>query len=669
MRIKIDETIFPRLQKYCLVISLVVSLLTFLVYLPALENDFVNWDDQYYVYENQNIWTLNGESLKWMLTAYHASNWHPLTWLSHGIDYAVWGLNPMGHHLTSIVLHGLNTFLVVILITQLVSFGRKDITDHIRISNFEFRDSLLAGAVTGLLFGLHPLHVESVAWVSERKDVLYAFFYLLSILAYVRYAGAEAGKRAVPYVMCLVLFVFSLLSKPMAVSLPVVLLILDVYPFRRLGKEGIFRGKKKVLIEKVPFFALSIVSSILTVQAQGSAGALRSLELYSLYERILVGIQALMFYLYKMVWPVDLAPLYPYPSEASLFDIQYLGIVVLVTGITAFCTWQWRKQKVWAAVWAYYVVTLFPVLGIVQVGEQAAADRYTYLSSLGPFLLAGLGAFKITMKTPDKIYGFLSTMIPVACISVILCGLLSIFTIQQIKTWKDSVTLWNKELNIYPDSTHIAYYNRGKAFEDSKNYGKALNDYEKAIELNPRFPDSFINRGTVLEAIGSHEAAIKSYKKAIALVPDAEDVFYNRGISYGSLGQYQRAIQDLTEAITLNPQYTIAYNNRGVFWGITGDYKRSISDLSRAIQFNPQFVEAYYNRGITYMSMKNYQQAIKDLSLAIRMDAKHAKAYFSRGNVYLKTGDYQMALQDFQEAARLGDGKAQEYLRSRGIQW
>jgi Tfp pilus assembly protein PilF len=460
------------------------------------------------------------------------------------------------------------------------------------------------------------------------------------------------------------------MSKPMAVTLPVVLLILDVYPFERMGIRGLFTSQRRVVVEKVPFFALSIVSSILTVQAQEAGGALKSLEMHSMGERILVAFRALMFYLYKMVLPLDLAPLYPYPAVTGLLDIEYLGMVLLVIGITVFCIWQWRRQKVWAVVWSYYVVSLFPVLGIVQVGEQAAADRYTYLSSLGPFLLTGLGALEVIKRVFDTKYGpVVFGKIYIVFVSVFLCGLFSIFTVQQIKIWKDSVTLWNHNLNIYPDSTHVAYYNRGKAFEDDKNYRKALDDYEKAIELNPGFPDSFINRGTVLETIGSHHQAIESYNEAIKIDLRAEDAYYNRGISYGSLGQYQKAIQDFTTAIALNSEYTIAYHNRGVSWGITGDYKRSISDLTMAIRLNPQYGEAYYNRGITYKGMKNYQQAVQNFSMAIRIDSRHAKAFFHRGNVYLISGDVQRALEDYQEAARLGDGKAQGYLRSRGIQW
>jgi tetratricopeptide (TPR) repeat protein len=660
-----------------LAVALVIPLVTVLVYIPALHNGFVNWDDNVYVYENEHIRSLGKKSLQWMLTAYHASNWHPLTWLSHGIDYAVWGLDPLGHHLTSIVLHGLNTFLVVILITRLVMLGQAKASGDSQYSSpvtrhSSLRSPLVAGALTGLLFGIHPLHVESVAWVSERKDVLYAFFYLLSVLSYVRYVttlGKEGSVHYRWYVLCLVLFVCSLMSKPMAVTLPVVLLILDVHPFGRTGIKGLFTSHWRLLVEKAPFFVLSVVSSVLTLQAQEAGGALKSLQLHSLGERILVSIRALLFYFYKMICPVDLAPLYPYPVDASLLDINYLGMIVIVVGITVFCIWSWKKQKIWAVVWTFYVVTLLPVLGIVQVGEQAAADRYTYLSTLGPFVLAGLGAFKIIKLVHERKGVLFLWKMPALSLFIFLCTLLLIFTVKQIKVWKDSVVLWDYELKIYPDASYVAYYNRGKAYEERAEYTEALDNYKRAIGMNPRFPDSFINQGTVLEVTGSHKQALESYNKAILLDPAAADAYYNRGISFGSVGQYQQAIQDFTQAVSLDPQYALAYHNRGVFLGMAGDYERSISDLSMAIQLNPRHSEAYYNRGITYKNMENYQQAIQDCSMAIRMDPENAKAYSSRGNLHLSAGDIKRALQDYQEAARLGDGNAREYLRSRGIMW
>jgi hypothetical protein len=592
-------------------ILVIVPLLTLLVYIPALHNDFVNWDDQYYVYENQNIWTLDVQSLQWIFTVYHASNWHPLTWLSHAVDYAIWGLNPMGHHLTSIVLHGLNTLLVVVLITRLVQIGQgKGLSAGTSEGTGEGR-AVVAGAVTGLLFGVHPVHVESVAWVSERKDVLYAFFYLLSILAYVRYAGAEAGKRAVPYVVCLVLFVFSLLSKPMAVTLPVVLLILDVYPLGRTIR-GLFRGKKRLLVEKVPFFVFTIVSSILTVQAQEAGGALIHFKSQLLGYRVLVALHSLMFYLYKMVWPTGLVPFYPYPAEVSLFDIQYMGSVVMVVGITVFSIWMWRRQKVWAAVWMYYVVSLFPVLGIVQVGGQAAADRYTYMPGLGPFLLVGIGlallkelsskrwSYEKKESSDMRAFFFLNKKAVIFIPPLFVLIILTVLTVQQIRVWKDSFTLWNAELNRFP-KVSIAHRNLGAAYGVKENFEEALKYFDKSIELNP------------FDSLS----------------------YYNRGIIYGKSGLHDKAIEDFQEAIRLDPITAKFYNNLGVAYGISGNFQEAITSFDRAVELDPSLANAYFHRGVTY----------------------------------IRIGLSENALRDFRRAARLGEEGAQQYLQQRGMKW
>ena len=516
-------------------VAFLVALLTILVYLPALQNGFVNWDDPQYIYENPEIKSIDFKSLKWMFTTFDVSNWHPLTWLSHAVDYAIWGLNPMGHHLTSIIFHGLNTFLVVILIVHLILSppGRRGLGGG---------GAIIAGAVTGLLFGLHPLHVESVAWVSERKDVLCAFFFLLSLLSYLKYTSSslqnspespqppfeKGGLRGIYYSLCLLLFTMALMSKPMALTLPVVLIILDFYPLERLEFKSAFTSQRKVLIEKLPFLGLSIASSVITVMAQQSGGAIKSLNVHSLGERFLVGIRALCFYLIKMLWPTEIAPLYPYPSGIALFTLEYVGAFILVSGITAFCIYSWKKQKVWSAVWAYYITTLLPVLGIIQVGDQAAADRYTYLPGLGPAFLAGLCAAWLWEKAGA---GHNSSILKRAFVIIpliLIISSLSLMTIKQIEIWRDSITLWNKELKLY--STPLAYNNRGNAYLSLDKYQQAIEDYNKAVELNPEY--------------------------ALA--------YYNRGNAYLSLDKYQQAIEDFDRAIALNPHYVNTYNNRGI---------------------------------------------------------------------------------------------------------
>ena len=377
-----------------------VSLLTLIIYLAALQNDFVAWDDSIYIVVNPYIRSLNMGFFKWAFFSFYAGYWAPLTWISHALDYAVWGLNPLGHHLTGIILHAVNSFIVVLLIIKLLEVLKERAQQNEPMPFLHERAILITGGVTGLLFGLHPLHVESVAWVAERKDLLCALFFLLSIMQYTDYAKSVSDGSAPGgllnryynkhYLLAVVFFILALLSKPMAVTLPVVLLVLDWYPLQRIQS---FQAFRQAAVEKIPFFALSLFSSIITILAQRGGGALSSIETIPLSIRLLVSARALISYLWKMLWPLNLVPFYPYPkqSEMSALSIfEYLLAIAFTLGITAVCVASVKRQKLWLSVWGFYIVTLIPVLGILQVGGQSMADRYTYLPSLGPFLVMGL---------------------------------------------------------------------------------------------------------------------------------------------------------------------------------------------------------------------------------------------------------------------------------------
>ncbi|HEX8947669.1 MAG TPA: tetratricopeptide repeat protein [Dissulfurispiraceae bacterium] len=561
---------------------------TFLVYLPALWNGFVNWDDPDYVYSNPRILHLDLQFLKWAFTTFHASNWHPLTWLSHAADYALWGLNPMGHHLSSILLHALNTFLVVILSTRLI---RLALPQGEREEGG--RGALLAGALTGLLFGLHPLHVESVAWVSERKDVLCAFFFLLSMLQYLTYAAAAQGSgRRRHYASSLSLFALALLSKPMAVSLPVVLLILDVYPLGRLQGKTALTSQRRVLLEKVPFVLLAAASSMVTIAAQNAGGAIMSSEVYPFGERFWVALRGLFFYLLNMLWPSGLSPMYPYPSGVEVWRIEYMGALMAAIGITVFCILMWKRQKAFASAWAYYTVALLPVLGIVQVGGQAAADRYTYLPSLGPFLLLGVGAARlsdIARKERSRIRSILTNAVVCTIIVVMAAA-----TVQQTAIWKDSMALWTKAINLSPEQAYIAYYNRGRHFAVAGAYQKAAEDYGKALQIKPRFARAAYSLGVV------HDYYFKNYPEALQC--------------------YSRAIE-------INPYYAKAYNNRGAVYATLGDYLRAIEDFNNAIRLDGQDADAYYNRGMAYKMLNEHDEAARDFQIAVQMGNEQAQLF------------------------------------------
>jgi tetratricopeptide (TPR) repeat protein len=451
----------------------------------------------------------------------------------------------------------------------------------------------------------------------------------------------------------------------MAVTLPVVLLILDVYPFGRTGVRGLFTNQWQLLVEKVPFFVLSIVSSVLTVQAQGAGGALKSLQLHPLGERVPVGIRALLFYLSRMVWPVDLAPLYPYPAGASLVDIRYLGMVVLVLGITVFCIWQWRRQKVWGVVWAYYVVSLFPVLGIVQVGEQAAADRYTYLSSLGPFLLAGLLLVCMREKATRMSGVFIKTILIIFLTGIFIY--LACSTVHQIGMWKGPFTLWNAEIGFYPDF-YRGYKKRGQAFSDAGNHEKAIQDYNRSIQLYPIYAATYLDRGVSYAGMDQYERAIEDFTVAIMMYPEYSKALTNRGIAFLMLGDFQRAIKDFDRTLDLNPDERGASVQRNLA------YKLAIKEYSRAVRRDPENYENYINRGGSYTMIGQYGEALEDFTAAIALQPGMSIAYYNRGLVYQQVGEEGKAVRDFQEAARLGDEKAREekareYLHSRRIKW
>lgn len=537
-----------------------VTCLTFLAYLPSLQNGFVNWDDPDYIYENRNIRSIDFSFVKWGLIDSSVGHWHPLTWFSLALDYSFWELNPLGYHLTNIFLHSLNTFLVFILSVKLVQLNSLE-------KGKQNNRALIAGIITALLFGIHPLHVESVAWATERKDVLSALFFLMSLLSYVRYNSAEGSEKRLCYRACLILFILAIMTKPIVISLPIVLLILDFYPLNRLTtKENI----KQSLIEKLPFFVTSILSSMITIWAAHSAGALTTLGGYQFLTGLFVAFRGFIFYLTKMVLPFNLSPYYPYPSEIVVFSLEYMGSLGLFITTTLFCIYSLGRKRIFFSAWLYYVITLMPVIGIVQAGGQAAADRYTYIPSLGPFLLGGLGIGTLFQKFPKKQWQIL-TLFLLALLSVILTSR----TVRQIKTWRDSATLWSQGIKLFPGTASVAYNNRGDAYSSSGNYRQAIMDYNKAIEINPK---------------------------------DA-DAYYNIGNAYNALGEYPSAISNYTAAIKLNPQHAQAYNNRGSIYSNTGNYQEAVRDFMTAVKINPGYAKAYYNLGSAYSKSGNPESA------------------------------------------------------------
>ena len=564
-----------------------IAAFTLIVYLPALQNDFVNWDDDKYVYENEHIRSLDFKFLKWSF-GFHILNWHPLTLLSHSIDYALWGLNPIGHHLMNIIFHSINTFLLFILIVYLLTNVRLAKSSFSETNYKTATGNIIAASVTALLFGIHPIHVESVAWVSERKDVLSTFFVLLSLIFYSKYAlYQEIKRKSWYYILSLSLFVLALMSKPMAVTVPLMLVILDIFPFQRFSSKNSLGANIKLVMEKLPFILFSLISTALTIIAQHSGHAIASLKTYPLFFRIATAISGLTFYLEKILLPIGLSPFYPLPTNDSFFSLKYILAAVLVVSITIFCVWAWKGgSKIYAAVWAYYVITLLPVIGIIQLGEQAAADRYSYMPGIGPFFLIGLGISYAWGKnySSKRLSFFCKKIILFMLILIFLT--LSILTVKQTKIWTDSITLWSYELKRYPDFW-LAYYNRAHAYTTLGEYKHASKDIDKAISYNPKFPQSY----------------------------------YLRAVNYIGVGDYRRALTDLDKAIKLDPQFAEAYYIRSKVYIKLGNYQKALKDLDNVIELKSEFIEeAHRNKCELYKKLSDHQQANKDCTKAIEFD-------------------------------------------------
>lgn len=561
-----------------------VAFLTFIIYLSSLRNGFLWWDDNLYVFENSKITSFNLDLFRWSFLNFHASNWHPLTWISHALDYAIWGLDPRGHHLTNNILHSLNTALVVVLVFNVFQLRHTNTSrncpgpadGNASGTAISVSTAIIIAVTTGLLFGLHPLHVESVAWISERKDLLCAFFFLLSLNAYLKYATAVPSLQSAEeaaggqrdgkdngrgrdintsifdekYLLCLLLFVLALLSKPMAVSLPLVLLILDWYPVKRIRSLKTF---VIALIEKAPFLALCVVSSVLTIRAQEAGGALSLNENASLSNRLTVAAWSLFAYLRKMILPIDLMPYYPYPNEISISSPRYLVPVILTGLVTVLVFAAAKKNRLWAAAWSYYCVTLIPVLGIVQVGNQSMADRYTYLPSLGPFLLAGLlsGIMVERIAASKRANAALAGC---ALAGIFVTTGLGYLTSEQIEIWQNDRTLWSYAIQRNP-SLALGYLNRGVASEKSGDLDNAIADYTQVIALEPyRHYAVYFNRAHVWYAKGLTEEAIRDYTTVILLAPDFSGAYYNRGLIYFDKKDHNRAMYDFQKACELGEQ-------------------------------------------------------------------------------------------------------------------
>jgi protein O-mannosyl-transferase len=509
-------------------------------------NDFINFDDDYYITENSHIQSgINAGSIKWAFVSIAVSNWHPLTWISHMLDWRLFGANASGHHFVNLLLHiGAVIFLFL--------FLNKTTTN------------IWPAAFAAAFFALHPLRVESVAWVSERKDVLSMFFGMACLYIYAFYAGHSKLSR---YLLCLILFALALMSKPMLVSLPFVLMLLDYWPLGRWQKalsvsmESRYQLAFRLLWEKVPFLLLTITSIVLTLWAQAKGNSIISIERLNFSERLSNAIVSYMAYLGKIFWPADLVVFYPYEVALPLWKVLISAFTLMATTIVALS--YIRKLPFLFVGWFWYLGTLIPVIGLVQVGKQSMADRYTYLPSIGiAVILAWLTPYLFRKAEIHEKLLF-STAITVLC-------LLGFLTWMQCGYWKNSATLFSHAIRMTKDN-YLAHNNLGVAQSAKGMIEEAIGNFDEAIRIRPDYTDAYYNRGIDYHILGRYRRAVEDYNKAILIKPDYTAAYYNRGIAYNNLGYYQRAIEDYEKAIRIKPDYAEAYNNCGAVYLLQGN--------------------------------------------------------------------------------------------------
>lgn len=600
-----------------------------------LKNGFINWDDPGYILENPLIRDLSLDGIIKIFGTLQLNGFLPVTQLSWAIDYYFWGVNPAGYHLTGLWLHLGNVALAYFLALQLT--GQRN-----------------AALLTCLLFAVHPMRVESVAWVSERKDVLYAFFYLLSVMAYVKYLKSNFKIRFI--VLCFVLFSLSVFSKWSACPLPFALLLVDFYMKRKIGA--------KAIIEKCIFLIVPVVSVFLHV----SKGVVVA-DHFSFLNRIFLGSHSFVFYLAKFIFPVNLSAIYPYPvmSESGFLPLDYYLSVpaVLILGFAVFLlVKKFPEERDFILLClGFFIINIGMVLHVLYPigGVVVAADRYTYIPFFGLFLLAGVYAAKLYEKNRNnkRLKNLLFLLL------LVVVSAWSLQTFVRIKLWKNSIVFFNAIIKKDP-AIPFAWNNLGFAEADQGLHFQAISHYSKAIALNPGFTYSLNNRGLAYDATGQFDLALSDFDKAISIKDYDPVLFYNRGLTFYHKGDFQNAIEDYTLAIEKAPQESKYYVKRGAACNDIGNYSQALTDFQMAISLSPENAEAHNYLGVTYNYLNRLGESVASYDKAIALDPGYSSAYNNRGWVRFLMKNYSEALADFSKSTALDPGFSFPY-HNRGM--
>jgi len=640
---------FKRELSVCVCLGLVIAA----IYGRVCGFDFVNYDDNLYITDNPHTKAgLTVDGIRWAFTTSHASNWHPVTWLSHMLDVQLFGEHPGAHHGVNVVLHALNSMLVYLVMRGMTG-------------------AVWRSAFVAAFFAVHPVHVESVAWISERKDVLSALFWLLTTAAYVRYVRCPGWSR---YAWVLGLFALGLMAKPMLVTLPFVLLLLDMWPLGRIRMASLLPRKDAVadwasrilearsprpwepVLDKLPLLALAGGSCVATFVAQRSGHSMAAIDVLPLWLRVDNAIVAYARYLVMTVWPAGLAVFYPHPGPALPASQVMVSLLILlaISGAAAF----WRRQRPYLLVgWLWYLGALVPVIGIVQVGAQALADRYTYVPLIGLFIAISWGVSELADKLRLPRWS-------AAVGGTAILAALTVCAFFQVSYWRNSVTLMAHALDV-TTGNYLAHKNLGVALAAQKRYQEAVVQYAAGIRIKGNDPDLYYNLGNALGDLGKTDEAITQYLKALAIRPDHAETRYNLGNAYAKQGRFNEAMTQYAEVLNLQPDHLGAHINLGNALALSKRPEEAMQHYQEALRIDPNNVESLTNLGNVFADQKEYDEAAHFYAKAIRLDPNNADAYGNLGYALINLGRRQEAADAFSQVLRIdpGNARARENIR------
>lgn len=601
-----------------LVPMLIALVVTLVVYIPSLSNEFVNWDDDVNIIENTNLEVFNWESVKNIfhpVKGHVIGNYNPLTIFTFAVEKHLVGLNPTLYHVNNLILHLLCVFLVFRLMLLL-------------------KMSPVSAMFVALLFGIHPMRVESVAWITERKDVLFGAFYLGALCLYTKHVLSNQKEKKW-YWLALLLFVFSLLSKIQAVALPLTMLAIDYYLKRPL--------KFNLIIEKIPFFLLSLTFGLLGIYTLSLQGSLSDdVTQYNFFDRLLIGGYSWCVYLIKAVVPYKMVAMYPYPKFLT-WPFYIAPVVGIGTVVAAF----WAYKKEYTGIVFGFLIFFFNIVFMLQIlgaGQGFLADRFTYIPYLGLFFIAGYYLDVFNNKNAKAgvylKYGL-----------VVFLALSAFLSVKQIKTWENGETLWTHAINNL-ETTTLPHGNRGFYYRTKKQYQKAIADYNEAIKIKPK-GDLYNSRGKTYFDMGQVAPAIKDYREAIKLKPDQAEFHVNLGAALGAQGDLQAALQSLNAGVAADPEFANAYLNRSLALSQLDDFPGALQDINKYLSLKPYNAEMWYEKGLISRFMGQHQESVNALTEAIRLEPRDV-FFYQRGRTYAAMNNAAAAKQDLLNAQRMG---------------